>query len=275
MMSFNLHFHKFAIMQKKYCYLIYVQYLGFRFHGWAKQPNGKTIQATIDRVLDYVLNKQKCKTLVTSRTDAMVSANHTAFEIFLEEELSDSFDRFLQKFNQFLPNDIRALSIERVDNKVFNIINASKLKKYMYLFSFGEKAHPFSASLISSFPNEKWDIELLKEGTKLFLGTHDFYQYCTKPAPETNTVREISHCQIVENTRYTASFFPEQTYSFEIHSKGFMQHQIRLMMGQLVELGRGHTTLDKIKESLVNPKKERMQYIAPANGLILDEIEFD
>ncbi len=255
-------------------YLIHIQYLGFRFHGWAKQPNVKTVHHMIDRTINFVLDGKKFKTLVTSRTDAMVSANHSAFEIFLDEPLEDMHD-FVKNLNRHLPSDIKAINIEEVDNKTFNIINTSKLKKYIYLFSFEEKPHPFSASLVASFPHEKFNIELMKEGAKLFEGEHNFFQYCTKPSPETNTVREVILSEINEDTQYEANFFPKKTYAYHIHSKGFMRHQIRLMMGQLIELGKGETTLDKIKESLENPGNTRMKYIAPASGLILNEIKFD
>ncbi len=261
-------------MQKKYYYLIHIQYLGFRFHGWAKQPNVKTVHHMVDRTINYVLEEKPFKTLATSRTDALVSANQSAFELFLNEPLED-MEAFLSLLNKNLPSDIKGLKIQEVDNKKFNIINTSKLKKYVYLFSYGEKPHPFSASLVASFPQMEFDIELMKQGAKLFEGTHDFFQYCTKPSESTNTVRKVILSEIKENDLYTANFFPEKTFAYHIHSKGFMRNQIRLMMGQLIELGRGETTLEKIQESLSNPANYRMQYNAPASGLILNEIDFD
>lgn len=255
-------------------YLIHIQYLGFRFHGWAKQPNVKTVHHMVDRTINYVLEEKKFKTLATSRTDAMVSANHSAFELFLDEPLED-MDTFLTDLNRFFPSDIKATKIEEVDNKVFNIINTSKMKKYLYLFSFDEKPHPFSASLVASFPHEKFDIELMKKGAKLFEGKHNFFQYCTKPSPETNTVREVLLSEINEDSPYTANFFPKNTYAFHIHGAGFMRNQIRLMMGQLIELGKGNVTIEEIKKSLINPGEKRVQYNAPASGLILNEVVFD
>jgi tRNA pseudouridine38-40 synthase len=77
---------------QQYYYLIHIQYLGFRFHGWAKQPNVKTVHQFIDKTLPYVLGHNDFKTLGSSRTDAMVSANHFVLELFLKEALDlDSF----------------------------------------------------------------------------------------------------------------------------------------------------------------------------------------
>ena len=71
------------MLQKQFYYLVKVQFLGYRFHGWQKQPNTKTVHLMIDRTLNYILRDQSFKTLGAGRTDAMVSANEAAFELFL------------------------------------------------------------------------------------------------------------------------------------------------------------------------------------------------
>ena len=74
---------KYSLLQK-YFYVITVQFLGYRFHGWQKQPNVKTIHLMIDRTLKFILEEQQFKTLGAGRTDAMVSAQEAAFELFLQ-----------------------------------------------------------------------------------------------------------------------------------------------------------------------------------------------
>ena len=93
---------------KKYFYVITVQYLGYRFHGWQKQPNVKTVHLMIDRTFKFILQDKKFKTLASGRTDAMVSAQEAAFELFLHEPLND-LEEFLTLFNHNLPQDIRHL----------------------------------------------------------------------------------------------------------------------------------------------------------------------
>ena len=66
------------MFRKYYCYLIKIQFLGYRFHGWQKQPKTKTLHSEIDRTLRYVLKDHKFKTLAAGRTDAKVSANFFA-----------------------------------------------------------------------------------------------------------------------------------------------------------------------------------------------------
>ncbi len=256
---------------QQYFYLIHIQYLGFRFHGWAKQTGLKTLHQMIDKTLPFVLGDKRFKTLGSSRTDAMVSANHFVFELFLEEPLD--MEMFLYDLNSNFPADIKATQIEETDRE-FNIIQAPKIKNYIYLFSSGEKCHPFSAPILSSFV-ENLDIDLMKKGAMLFQGTHNFKKYCTKPSENTNFEREILVSKIEFNDLYKASFFPDKSYAYHIHSAGFMRNQIRLMMGQLIKIGRGEISLDDIKISLLYPDEIPLDYIAPASGLILNRVEFN
>ena len=228
---------------KKYFYVITIQYLGYRFHGWQKQPDVKTLHLMVDRTLNFILEGKTFKSLSSGRTDAMVSAECAAFELFLFEPIHDE-NAFLKLFNHNLPQDIRALGIREVDSK-FNIINHSKIKEYLYLFSYGEKCHPFCSPIMTTILDDL-DINLMKQGAKLFEGSHYFKSYCFKP-----------------------------TYILRVKGKGFMRNQIRLMMGTLIDLGKGKLSLETISKSLEQDCFIKLEYIAPASGLILNKIEFE
>ncbi|MDU8887100.1 tRNA pseudouridine(38-40) synthase TruA [Yeosuana sp. MJ-SS3] len=257
---------------KKYYYLFKIQYLGYRFHGWQKQPKLKTIHLMIDRTFNYILEGKRFKTLASGRTDAMVSANEAAFELFLNEPIEDK-KAFLELFNYNLPQDIRALSIEEVDEN-FNIIQHSKTKEYIYLFSHGQKNHPFCAPILTTILDEL-DIVTMKKGAKLFQGKHNFKTYCYKATDNGIYKREVLLCELEKNNLFTANFFPKETYILRIKGKGFMRNQIRLMMGALIKLGKGEISLSYIEDSLKSGSKEVMDYIAPASGLILNDIKFE
>ncbi|GAB4163974.1 MAG: tRNA pseudouridine(38-40) synthase TruA [Winogradskyella sp.] len=261
------------MFDKRYYYLIKLQYLGYRFHGWQKQPDVKTVHLMIDRTLKFILKDVRFKTLGAGRTDAMVSANEAALELFIYNEPITDFKAFLELFNHNLPQDIRALSIVEVDEE-FNIIQDSKLKEYHYVFSQGQKNHPFCAPILTTIL-EPLDVDLMKQGAKLFEGTHNFKTYCYRATDKGEYQRTIDYCEIVNNTIYTANFFPRESYVLIIRGKGFMRNQIRLMMGCLIKLGRGEVTLDYIKETLSDNSKELMDYIAPASGLILHRLDFE
>lgn len=260
------------MQQQRFYYLIKIQYLGYRLHGWQKQPGLKTVESLIKKTLKFVLGDLKFKILGASRTDAKVSAQEAAFELFTDHEPLENMADFLVDFNRNLPPDIRALSIKEVDAG-FNIIQHPKMKEYLYLFAFGRKSHPFAAPLLVTFP-EALDIDIMMQGAKLFEGRHSFHNYCTKPTEHTILEREIQTCEIIKNTRFTASFFPEKSYLFRITGPGFLRNQVRLMMGCLVLLGKGELSLEDIRSSLDPEVKMPMTFIAPGSGLILNKVEF-
>ncbi|SDR75621.1 tRNA pseudouridine(38-40) synthase TruA [Winogradskyella sediminis] len=261
------------MFNKRYYYLIKIQYLGYRFHGWQKQPDVKTVHLMIDRTLKYIFQDTRFKTLGAGRTDAMVSANEAALELFVYNEPLQDIDAFLELFNHNLPQDIRALSIKEV-NKEFNIIQDSKLKEYHYVFSEGQKNHPFCAPILTTIL-EPLNVDLMKQGAKLFEGHHNFKTYCYRATDKGQYIRTIESSEIVDNDIYTANFFPEKSYVLKVVGKGFMRNQIRLMVGCLIKLGRGDITLEYIQDTLKMDSTEVMDYIAPASGLILHSVDFE
>ncbi|HET8854607.1 MAG TPA: tRNA pseudouridine(38-40) synthase TruA [Salinimicrobium sp.] len=233
----------------------------------------KTVEGLIKKTLRFVLPDNRYRILGSSRTDAMVSAEESAFELFLWDEPLADPEKFLALFNLNLPPDIAAFYIEEVDQK-FNIIQHPKRKEYIYLFASGEKSHPFCAPLLATL-QEELDIKLMKAGAKIFEGQHHFENYCTRASPGMKFNREIVKSEIAENNFITASFFPEKTYMYTVAGSGFLRNQIRLMMGTLILVGRGEISLEELQKSLIPGNKIEINYVAPASGLILKNISFN
>ena len=262
----------FINMKYSNSYLISIQYLGFRFHGWQKQKNVMSLHEMVDKTLGFVFLHKSFKTLGSSRTDSKVSANTYFFQLFTNELLEEK--EFLKSFNFNAPSDLKVLTLKNI-SKPFNIIQSSKLKEYHYYFSHGTKNHPFSAALLVGF-QDILDIELMQKGAKLFEGTHYFHKYCTEPSENTVFKRDILSCVIEKNTILTANFFPETSYVLKVRGVGFLRYQIRLMMGVLVELGKHNISLDFIINSLKEDNDRKfLRTITPGSGLQLYDIKFD
>lgn len=257
-------------MEKRFYYILEVQYLGFRYHGWQKQPNVITVQEMVLKTLKWVMPTSSNKVLASGRTDAMVSVNHTFIEFFTTEEIED-LALFLRAYNANLPADIRALTIKQTD-RLFNIIQSDKIKEYRYYFAHGEKFHPYAAAMMCNVL-EILDIELIIKAAKEFEGKHDFYSYTFRPTQNTHTEGEILSCVLEENTELTASFFPEKSYVLKIKGKGFKRNQIRLMVGMLFKLGQGQVSWEEFMYTLDGANKIKLSYIAPASGLHLFNVE--
>ncbi len=256
----------------RFYYLIRVQYLGFRYSGWQKQPNQKTIELMISKTLKFIMPDTKFKVLGASRTDSKVSALDAAFELFIDNKPIENVKKFLALFNKNLPSDIRILEIQEIDQN-FNIIKDSKLKEYVYLFSFGEKNHPFAAPYITNIV-EHLDLELMKKGATLFQGTHDFAVYTARLKDATQTIRTINSCEIKENTFLKANFFPKKSYALHVHGQGFIRYQIRMIMGALIQLGKGEISYKTIEDSLKENSSVKLNTVAPGSGLILRDLKF-
>ncbi len=252
-------------------YLIRIEFLGFRYHGWQKQPKFKSVHGMVDKTMEFILGHTNFKTLGCGRTDAKVSADDYAFELFFNDNIIP--EKLLHSLNKNLPSDIRAKSIEIVNSK-FNIIQHTKIKEYHYHFSSGEKSHPFNAPFIRDF-GKTLDIEKMRAAAKLFEGTHNFKRYVSKPVPQTVFERDIISSTIEPNTKFTGPFTALNAYVYKVKAKGFLRYQVRLMMGALVEVGRGVWSVDDLKQSLIDYNGTQIKHVAPSSGLTLHKVEFE
>lgn len=224
----------------------------------------------IDKTFDFIFKHSNYRTLGCGRTDAKVSADDYALELFVSEK--QNTEKLLHQLNCNLPSDIRAKSIEEV-NSEFNIIQDAKIKEYHYYFSSGLKSHPFNAPFIRDF-GKQLNMDAMIEAAKCFRGFYNFKRYCSKPSEDTIFEREIISSEIVSQEKFDGRFTAENSFVFKVRGKGFMRYQIRLMMGALVEVGRGVWSIEDLKNSLVETDKENIKHVAPSSGLVLHKVEF-
>ncbi|QBA64202.1 tRNA pseudouridine(38-40) synthase TruA [Muriicola soli] len=258
-------------MKGKYIYIVWVQYLGFRYSGWQRQPGQKTVEGMIRKTLKFISPEGHYKVLGASRTDAKVSALKSAFQLISQNGPVKEMDEFTRELNRNLPADIRVLGMEKA-REGLNIIKDASNKEYHYLFSFGSKNHPYSAPFLANFPDEL-DLPLMQEWASVFEGEHDFRNFTARLRPGSTTVRRITHCSIEENIAIQANFFPEKSYMLRVKGDGFMRYQIRMIMGVLVLLGKREIEPEFLQKALQPGNKVDIPYIAPASGLYLNAVE--
>lgn len=260
-------------MHEKTQYLLRIEFLGFRFSGWQRQPGEKTVEEMLLKTLRFVLPGKKAKILGAGRTDARVSALDFALQLLITGPPLASEVEFLEEMNRNLPQDIRLSEVRKMPLG-FNAIRDCTGKEYRYYFSFGEKPHPFCAPFLGYFPGHL-NLEAMKRGAQLFLGAHDFRAFTGSPGENARTRRHITACHLRENLDFSASFLPAMTYCLSVAGTGFGRYQIRRMMAALVALGRGGLTERDLLESLNSGKPMGLKDIAPGSGLHLIRVEFD
>ena len=251
-------------------YLIRIEFLGFRYHGWQKQEGLKTVHQMVDKTLKFVLGDTPFRSLGCGRTDAKVSAEDYAFELFTTRSLVP--EQLVHRLNANLPADIRAHSAKAVDAQ-FNIIQSAKTKTYHYHFCFGEKPHPFSAPLVQHF-GKKLDIEAMITAAKTLEGKHDFTAFTSKPGEETQLIRSLDRTVIIKNESSESLMSVSNHYVFQATAPGFLRYQVRLMMGALIEIGRGLLTIEELTALLSGEKSGQIKTVAPGSGLRLHRVEF-
>lgn len=253
-----------------------IKYLGFRYHGWMLQPGVKTIQGQLDKTIRFLYPASSFKTLACGRTDAMVSANESYVELFIKDLLDET--QFLRALDLNLPQDIQVTNISRV-SKHFEVIGHVQFKEYHYLFT-DYPMSPFCSGMMTKF-REKLDFNIMQRAANFFEGRHWFGNYCyrKKNFEKDHYFREILESSLVENDEYCANFFPERSYLYKVRGKGFMRHQVRIMVGAMINLGRGSWSWETFKKSFdsqfySNEKKDLKPFIAPASGLILNQVKY-
>lgn len=258
------------MQNRPFTYLFWVQYLGYRYHGWQKQAGLKTVQGRIEKSVKFVLGHENFMTLGASRTDAGVSCKRGAFELFNVDPLD--LDLFESELNRYLPDDIRIIGSQTVPLD-FNIIQDVVAKEYRYSFVSGEKFHPFAAANLTWVKCEL-DIELMKVAVNLFVGRNDFRRFCNQNKLTENFVREVFEAEVIPDSLYQGHFFPNNIFSFRIKGSGFLTHQVRIMMGALWEVGQGKICVSDIEYALLSGESSPLSPKAPAHGLVLEELWF-
>jgi tRNA pseudouridine38-40 synthase len=257
----------------KHYYLLRLSFLGFRFQGWQRQAEAKSVEGMLLKTLRFVLPGRSVKLLGAGRTDARVSALDFACQLILRGAPLADLDAFLDETNRNLPPDIKLMTVTSV-SKDFNAIRDSKSKTYRYYFSFGTKPHPFCAPFLGYFPGSL-DIGRMKKAASVFEGTHNFQSFIVQPGPSSRLERTITRCKLSRNIELSASFFPEKTYCLNVTGPGFGRNQVRLMMAALVAIGRGEYDQEALKKSLLTGESTGIKHIAPASGLHLMAVQME
>ncbi len=253
-------------------FFLRLEFLGFRYHGWQYQPGTLTLEGMLRKTLRFVLPGTRVKMVAASRTDAKVSATDFALQLIIREHEPLTTDWLLKQLNSNLPSDIRVAAISR-PAPAFNAIRDSLIKSYGYFFCFGEKPHPFAASLLGFIPGSP-DLEAMAAAARLFEGKHNFRGFMAGNTGNKRVFRTIDESRIMPNTELTASFFPKQSYIFKVSGNGFGRSQVRLMMAALADIGRGTEESETLLSVLKTGSDWPGASIAPASGLQLLQSTF-
>lgn len=241
-------------------YKVTLAYDGNNYVGFQSQKNGLAIQDVIEKALKIIF-KEDIRIVMASRTDAGVHAKGQVFH-FDTNKKKDTY-KLKGSINALIPKDIHIIEVKNVSDK-FHARYSVKSKTYEYLINTGEYDVFLDGYAYQCF--YKLDIDLMKKAAKLFLGTHDFSSFNTTPYKDKeNQVRTISEFIIIKK---------KDLLTIRITGDGFLRNMVRIIVGSLIDLGRGQKSIDDIKKMLDEPCKNTKRYNITGNGLYLVKIRY-
>lgn len=238
-----------------------IQYDGTNFVGWQKQKNGISVQEVIESAVSRILN-QKIRLISAGRTDAGVHARQQVANFFTTNK-KISLSEMKLGINSLLPPDIRIISIKQVDKK-FHARFDAKFKTYRYFMYTGEVLSPFQYRYVWYIPR-KLNYKIMENECKYLIGKKDFKCFQARGSSVKNTVRNV----------YKASLTTRGNYMiFEIQADGFLYKMVRLIVGTLVEVGRGKFSPGWVKYLLKGNQGYKPGPTAPPQGLFLWKVVY-
>jgi tRNA pseudouridine38-40 synthase len=197
----------------------------------------------------------------TGRTDAGVHAKAQGVLIWMQKQWEAY--RLLAAVNAHLPWDARVREAMEAPIGFFPRQHAVA-KQYVYRLDEGPAANPFLESRRWHLYGSKLiDRENVSLAAARLLGTHDFSSFRCKECSAGSPVTTIFDIRLESKGSELDLIFV---------GNRFLMHQVRIMVGTLVEVGQGRLKPDSISTILNSNSRVSAGSTAPPEGLCLEEV---
>lgn len=242
--------------------LVRVAYDGTQFSGWASQRDTRTVEDTLRGAI-LALDPRAEGPRGTSRTDAGVHAEGqlAAFDTIVTMPARG----WVLTLNRHLPDDVAVRSAEIVPVG-FAPRFANKTKRYRYDLLLDKVRDPLLC-------HRSWrigydmDMALLERESRAIVGTHDFAAFRAAGDARTDTTRTIHAVSVAPSAS------EPRLFGVTIEGTAFLYNMVRILVGTLVDVARGHLPEGTIARALVEKDRAIAGQTAPAQGLVLAAID--
>lgn len=261
--------------------LLTIEYDGTGFSGWQRQPEARTVQGTIEKILTELIGEPVTVDGV-SRTDAGVHARGQ--RAVFRADLKIPVERLAMVLNNKLhgrpearseSDDVRIVSAEEVSD-TFNIRRSVAGKTYRYSIRNAAEMPVFDRNY-RYYIDQNLDLAKMRDAAEYIKGTHDFICFQSAGAePGRTTVRTISDIRITEEQ--VQSTDPEtaaRDIFIDITGDGFLYNMVRIITGTLLEVGLGKREPDDLKRIIESRDRTQAGHTAPPQGLCLMTVYFE
>lgn len=235
-------------------------YEGTRYRGWQRlSSTDNTIQCKLEQALSRILDAP-ITVSASGRTDAGTHAKMQVVSFHCQSAMP--CEEILSQLRRYLPEDIGIYSCKNVSPRFHARLNA-KTKTYTYRVWNSDMPCVFERKFVHIDPREV-NIEDMRKAADYMLGEHDFGVFCADKHTKKSTVRYI-HAFSIERI--------DEEIHFTVTGNGFLHHMVRIMVGTLLEVGRGERAPESIP-GLFEGKRADAGALVPACGLCLMEVNY-
>lgn len=242
---------------------ISVAYDGTEFHGWQVQPGLPTIQGWLEKILTGI-ESAPVQVHGSGRTDAGVHALAQIAAFDLENPIP--CDNLRRAVNRLLPRAIRVTSVEETEPG-FHPRFQAKQKTYEYRIWREEICPPMRRLYVYHHPY-RLNEAAMTGAAALLTGEHDFTAFAAADEKD-----DLSHTKV--RRVFASELWREGgELVYRVRGSGFLKHMVRLIVGTLLEVGKGNLTRDDLLARLSPGYPSKAGPAVPASGLCLLNVEY-
>jgi tRNA pseudouridine38-40 synthase len=233
-----------------------IEYDGSAYCGWQRQPNGPTIQQTIEMALQ-TMTHQPMTLIGSGRTDAGVHAIGQVAHFKCDTNIAAQ--AFQKGLNSLLPNDIVIRESAEVD-PTFHARYDVKSKLYRYCI----RNQPIPVAIGRQYAwwiRAPLDVEAMTTAAAYLIGRKDFKSFEGTGSPRAHTVRHVMRAELQKPS--------EDQIVFEIQAEGFLRYMVRNIVGTLTAVGTGALPPEALQAILLARDRNKAAATAPPQGLCL------
>ncbi|MBM3709612.1 MAG: tRNA pseudouridine(38-40) synthase TruA [Actinobacteria bacterium] len=243
-------------------YAAVLEYDGTGFKGFQLQPkNVRTVQGELLKALGVLL-KSFHDFSYAGRTDAGVHARHQVINFKSEDQLD--LYRFKWKLNCILPEEIVVKDIKKAGSS-FNARKDAKVREYSY-YVVNDNYQSVFLRKYSLMIGKPLDLKVMRLAAEKFVGTNDFAAFCNNNFHKSFTVKNVYSFRIRS--------YKGNILVFKIAANSFLYNMVRIIVGTVLEIGRGQRSLDSIDIAFKSKDRKLAGKIAPAKGLFLTGVSY-
>ncbi|HEX9562865.1 MAG TPA: tRNA pseudouridine(38-40) synthase TruA [Gemmatimonadaceae bacterium] len=240
-----------------------LHYDGTAFAGWQMQPEQRTVQGEVERVLAGLCG-QRIVAQGAGRTDAGVHARGQAVGVRVPERWTAPTLR--RALNALLPGDVWIAAAHEMRPEFHARFSATS-RRYAYQIGTDEEAFsPFRRRTEWAY-RHALDRTSLDASAAALVGEHRFVAFAVRgTAPASD-----SHRCSVSEARWSDR---DGGFTFHIEANRFLHHMVRFLVGTMLELASGRRTGAAMTELLSRDTNHDVSPPAPAHGLMLERVSY-